>query len=80
MKDGEEFVYEFADDRGSGYIGNRRVKNATAVLTQLIQAMAVRRVQVGGTEVEYYRIAPGTSATAPPTAPAPPDPERDRQG
>ncbi len=52
MQDGTEFAYE----RGSGYLANRRVKNASKILIELIHAMAIRKVDTGMESMEIYRI------------------------
>lgn len=53
MKHGTEFAYE----SGVGYLGNKRVPRAKHVLTELLVAMAIRRVETGGCTTEYYRAA-----------------------
>lgn len=52
MRDGTELVY----DRGVGYLGNRRLKDARKILMELTYGMMVRRLDVTGTSMEYYRI------------------------
>ena len=61
MRGGSELAYE----NGIAYLGNSRVKGARKILTELLRAMAIRRVESGGCSTEYYRAAP-VSATQEP--------------
>lgn len=49
---------ELAYERGSLYLGNRRIPKGKAVLMELIHSMKLRRISMGcDCETEYYRIA-----------------------
>lgn len=52
MQDGVEFAYE----NGCGYLANRRVKNASKILMELLRIMEIRKVDTGMEPTEIYRI------------------------
>ncbi len=49
-------LMELAYEDGALYLGNHRIPKGTAVLMELIRAMAIRRVEMPGCTVEYYRL------------------------